>query len=107
MEQIGKAAERALRGGGARAQGRKDAQKQEKVIDLKVLKDRSSELIRLIKKAKEASTDLSDAFKKAGEDSGLNASAVRRYFSARAGENFAGAKRDAEQLALLFDELKG
>lgn len=92
---------------GGKAQGRKDAQKQEKVIDLKVLKDRASELIKLIKKAKAASVELSEAVKKAAEESGLNSSAVRRYFGARAGDSFAEAKRNAEQLALLFDELKG
>jgi len=63
MEQIGKAAERALRG----ATGRKDANKQEKVIDLKVLKDRAPELIRLLKKQKDVSGEVSDAFKKAAE----------------------------------------
>lgn len=114
MEQIGRAADRALRGGNAdraghkapRAQGRKDAQKQEKTIDLKVLKDRAPELLRLLKKQKEISVEVSDAFKAAGEASGLNVSAVRSYFSARAGENFKDRKRNVEQLALLFDELK-
>ncbi len=104
MEQIGKAAERALRG---EVSGRKDSQKQEKVIDLKVLKDRSSELVRLLKKQKEVSIEVSDAFKKAAQDSGLNVSSVRNYFSACAGDSFKDRKRNAEQLALLFDELKG
>jgi hypothetical protein len=103
MEQVGKAAERALRG----AAGRKDANKQEKPIDLKVLKDRAPELIRLLKKQKDVSIEVSDAFKKAAQDSGLNVSSVRSYFSARAGDNFKDRQRNAEQLALLFDELKG
>jgi len=103
MEQIGKAAERALRG----ATGRKDANKQEKVIDLKVLKERGAELIRLLKKQKDVSVEVSDAFKRAAQDSGLNVTAVRSYFSARAGDNFKDRQRNVEQLALLFDELKG
>lgn len=102
MEHIGKAAERALRGG---VKGRKDAQKQEKVIDLKVVKDRLGELKSLKARAKEASTDYSEAIKKAAQDSGLNASAVRRFVDAAAGNSIEERKRDAEQLALLFDEV--
>lgn len=103
MEQVGKAAERALRGG---VKGRKDAQKQEKVIDLKVIKDRLGELKSLKAAAKQASVAYSDGIKAAAKDSGLNASAVRRFVDAAAGDSIEERKRDAEQLSLLFDEVK-
>lgn len=103
MEQIGRAAERALRGG---AQGRKDAQKQEKVIDLKIIKDRLVELKSLHSKSKDAGVAFGEAIKKAAQDSGLNASAVRKFVMAHAGDSLAERKRDAEQLSLLFDEVK-
>jgi hypothetical protein len=104
MEQVGKAAERALRG---TVKGRKDAHKQEKVIDLKIIKDRLPELKRLKSATKEASVAYGEAIKKAAQDCGLNASAVRRFIDAHAGDSIEERKRDAEQLSLLFDEIKG
>jgi hypothetical protein len=103
MEPIGKAAERALRGG---VRGRKDGQKQEKVIDLKVIKDALPELKSLKAAAKAASVDYSEAIKKKAEEAGLNSSAVRRFVDAAAGDSINERKRDAEQLSLLFDEVK-
>jgi hypothetical protein len=103
MEHVGKAAERALRGS---VKGRKDAQKQEKVIDLKIIKDRLGELKSLKAATKSASVAYGEAIKKAAQDSGLNSSAVRRFVDAAAGDNIDERKRDAEQLSLLFDEVK-
>lgn len=103
MEHITTAAERGLRGG---VRGRKDAQKQEKVIDLKIVKDRLGELKRLKAAAKSASTAYSDGIKAAAKDAGLNSSAVRRFVDAAAGDSIDERKRDAEQLSLLFDEVK-
>lgn len=103
MEHITTAAVRGLRSG---VKGRKDAQKQEKVIDLKIIKDRLPELKSLKAKAKTASTDYSDGIKAAAKDSGLNSSAVRRFVDACIGDSIEERKRDAEQLSLLFDEIK-
>lgn len=112
MEQVGKAAERrgALRGGvdGARKpQARKGRDKQEKVEQPQVINERMDQLVRLKKASDEASQDLSDAIKKAAEDSGYLASVVRKIVVAKAGDGYAEKKREAEQLALLFDEVKG
>lgn len=103
MEHISTALTRGARKG---VQGRKDAQKQEKVIDLKIIKDRLPELKAAKGRAKNASAEYSDAIKAAAKDSGLNSSAVRRFVDAAAGDNIVERKRDAEQLQLLFDEVK-
>ena len=103
MEHIGTAATRAVRD---TVRGRKDATKQEKPIKTAVVKERLPELKRLKAAAKEAGAAYSDAIKKAAEDSGLNSSAVRRFVDAAAGDSIVERKRDAEQLSLLFDEVK-
>lgn len=88
-----------------RPRGRKDASGQEAVIKLEALSVKVDELVRLNKAADEAATDFAEAIKAAAEAAGLNASTVRKYIVARAGDKFEEKKRDVQQLALVFDEL--
>jgi len=89
------------------AKGRKDAEKQETVIELAVLTDRAEELIRLHKASRLAAEEYGEAVKAAAEKSGLLASVVRSYITARAGEDYPEKKRKVEQLALVFEECAG
>jgi hypothetical protein len=89
------------------AQGRKDKDRQEKAIEVKKLDEKMDHLVGLHNACKEASSSFSDAVKSVAESSGLQASVVRRFVAAKAGENFGDRKRDAEQLALVFDEIAG
>lgn len=82
--------------------GRKDANGQEAVIELGVLHEREEELCQLYTRAGEAAADYSTAITKAGEDSGLNAAAIRRYIAAKAGDKFDAEKKRVTQLALAF-----
>lgn len=86
--------------------GRQDAEKQEKKIEMKKLVDRLDELVKLHNAQKEAGVEYSDAVKAAAEASGLQASVVRRFVAAKVGNNFDDRKRDAQQMALVFDEVK-
>jgi hypothetical protein len=87
--------------------GRQDAAKQEKKIEIQKLDEKMDHLVSLHTACKEAGTNFSDAIKAVAESSGLQASVVRRFVAAKAGENFGDRKRDAEQLALVFDEIAG
>ena len=101
MERVGDVIERAQRG----ARGRQDRSGQEKVIDKTKLMDRLPHLVKLHAAAKDAGKDLSDGIKKVAEQSGLLASVVRKIVVAKSGENFEEKKKEAEQLALMFDEV--
>lgn len=85
--------------------GRKDADKQEKVIELKIVRDRIDDLVDLHNAAAAAGTRFGDAIKATAEKSGLLASTVRKFVTARAGEDFAEAARRVQQLALVFGEV--
>jgi hypothetical protein len=85
--------------------GRKDADKQEQIIETGEIRVRASHLLELHERAKSASADYSEAIKAAAEASGLNASTVRSYIAAVASEQFRDRARKAQQLALVFDEL--
>lgn len=85
--------------------GRKNRDLQEAVVTTAPLRKREAELVRLHQLSIEASDALSDAIKKVAEDSGLLASVVRKYVTARAKENVPEKKREAEQLSLVFGEL--
>ncbi len=103
MERVGEVISRAQRG----ARGRQDRSGQEKVIDKTKLTEKLDHLVRLHTSAKEAQKDLSDAIKAVAEKSGLLASVVRKIVVAKAGESFEEKKKEAEQLALMFDEVQG
>lgn len=88
----------------ASARGRKDKLGQETIVDLKPVKERLEYLKDLYKKSKSSSTEFSDAVKATAEKSGLIASQVRKFVIAKASDKAQEVKREAEQLALLFDE---
>jgi hypothetical protein len=90
-----------------KALGRKDADKQEKVIELKIVRDRIDELIDLHNAAAEAGAKFGDAIKSTAEKSGLLSATVRKFVVARAGEEFAETARRVQQLALVFEEVGG
>lgn len=106
MERVGDVIDRAQRGGRS-ARGRQDRSGQEKVIDKTALVEKLPHLVKLHTTAKEAGKDLSDGIKKVAEKSGLLASVVRKIVVAKAGESFEEKKKEAEQLALMFDEVQG
>lgn len=91
---------------GAKAKGRKGADKQEAVIEVAKLRGKLPELVKLKKANDEAAANLNDAIKAAAEKSGLLASVVRKVVVASAGEKFEEKKREAEQLALAFEEVE-
>ena len=88
------------------AKGRKGKDRQEAVIEPKVLKQRMGELVKLKKASDSASENLNDAIKAAAEKSGFLASIVRKVVVAKAGEDFDGKKREAEQLELAFEAVE-
>lgn len=92
-------------GGKRGTRGRKDNDGQEATIKTKVIKDKMDELLTLQTKAENASARFSDAIKAVAESSGINAGALRKFVTARAGEKFEERKRDCEQLSLLFEEI--
>ncbi len=103
MERVGEVIERAKRG----ARGRQDRSGQEKVIDKAKLLERMDHLVDLHNRARASGKDLSDAIKAVAEKSGLLASVVRKLVVAKASETFDEKKKEAEQLALMFDEVAG
>ena len=89
---------------GARApKGRQDSSGDDAVIKHQVIADREVELVRLFKAADEAATDLSEALKKAAEDSGYNTATVRKRIASMAHDTFDAEKKKAAQLALIFE----
>ena len=91
---------------GSKARGRQDRSGQEKVIEVAKLIEKLPHLQGLYNTAKEANKDFSDAVKAVAEKSGLLASVVRKIVVAKAGENYDDKKKEAEQLEMVFGELK-
>jgi len=83
--------------------GRQDNEGQEQVIELGVIHEREDELIALKVAQVEAAENYSEGIKKAAEDSGLNAGAVKKYIEAKAGDKFDATKKKVTQLALIFE----
>jgi len=83
--------------------GRTGKDKQEQTIVREEVFERESELIKLYTASTEAAKDFGDAINATAEKSGMNASAIRKYVIAKAGESYDTAKRNVVQLALLFD----
>jgi hypothetical protein len=77
---------------------------QEATIKMETLITREKHLISLYNKANETAKDYSDAVKKVAEDAGLLTVNVRKYISAKAGDDFDEAKRKVIQLSLIFEE---
>jgi hypothetical protein len=57
------------------------------------------------KYAAQAADTLSEGIKAAAERAGIQATVLRKFITARAGEKFEEKKRDAAQLNLLFEEV--
>ena len=85
--------------------GRKDKDHQEQVIKHESLATRMEELVKLHHASASAGEELNDAIKVAAEESGLLASVVRKFVTARAGEKYEEKKREVDQLSLCFDEI--
>jgi hypothetical protein len=86
--------------------GRQDRSGQEAVIKMAALDERMPHLVKLHGNAKDASKDFSQAVKAVAEKSGLLASVVRRFVTAKAGEHFEDKQKEAYQLSLVFGESK-
>jgi hypothetical protein len=71
----------------------------------KVIADRIDQLVSLHIAAQTAGTEAKEAITKAAEDSGYNASTVRKLVLARAGEKFEEVKRLVAQQMELFEEV--
>ena len=84
--------------------GRVDKDRQEAVIDKSAVADKVDYLVKLYKASEEAAKDFSEAIKAISEKAGLNASPVRKYIIARAGEDFEKVQKQVAQLSLLFSE---
>jgi hypothetical protein len=91
--------------GKRRAKARMDQDKQEAVQQPKIIGQRIDELVRLKNAADDAAEAFSDGIKKAAEDSGYLASAVKKFVTARAGEKFEEEHRKVEQQLELFEEV--
>lgn len=83
--------------------GRQDNTGQEAKIEESIITEREDELIGLLTRSNEAAEDLSTAIKKAAEDSGYNAAAIRKYIAAKESDTFDAVKKKVTQLALIFD----
>jgi hypothetical protein len=55
--------------------------------------------------AADAANTLSEGIKAAAEKAGIQATVLRKFITARAGEKFEEKKRDCAQLNLLFEEV--
>jgi|GEM_PF-6786473 len=89
-----------------RGRREKTADHQEAVIRLEELNPLAiTTLVADYRSAKEAATVFADGIRAQAEKAGIQAPVLRKFVVARAGENFADKKRDAQQLSLLFEEL--
>lgn len=84
--------------------GRKDKSGQEKVIKWDVLKAKLPELEKLCCVLDTKKAEFSEAVKACAEESGLMASAIRKVVRAKIDNRYIDKKREADQLALVFDE---
>lgn len=84
----------------------KTSDHQEAVIRISELNPLAIEtLIADLKHAQDAGTIFAEGIKAFSEKAGIQASVLRKFIVARAGEAFQDKKRDAQQLALLFEEI--
>lgn len=85
--------------------GRVNPDDQEQVQQPQVIEKRIDELVRLKQSAETAAEEFAEGVKAAAEDSGMLASVVRRFVTARASEKFEERRRECEQLSILFEEI--
>jgi hypothetical protein len=92
--------------GKVRGRKAKTSDHQEAVIRLSELNPLAMEtMLTDFRNAKEAATILDESVKAWALKAGSQSSVLRKFIAARASEGFADKKRDAQQLALLFDEI--
>jgi hypothetical protein len=89
------------------AVGRKDADKQEQIIELDEIKSSVPELVLLYKAAEDSANALSDSIKHVAERGGVLAATLRKFVAAAAVDRFDEKKRQCEQLSLLFENIEG
>ena len=102
------AANEATNGAQRRVRGRKvkTSDHQEAIIKLEELNPLAiATLITDFRAAHDAAEVLAEGVKANAERAGIQASVLRKFIAARAGENFGDKKRDALQLSLLFEEI--
>lgn len=75
------------------------------VIELAVVRERIDELVQLQRNATEAGKELADAIKATADEAGLLPATLRRFVSARAGDDFDAVASKVQQLALVFEEV--
>lgn len=85
--------------------GRRDRDGGEETIKIKPIKDSAKEVMRLMRRADDAKTELSDAIKALAERSGTNASNLKRLFKASFKGNFTDVRRDVDQQSVLFEQV--
>lgn len=97
--------ELATEGGRRKAVARKDSDGIEKTINLTDLPSKIKMLEKKLVTANEAATDYKDAVKAVAEKCGLQASVINKGVKAIVADKVAEKKRDAEQLAMVFEEV--
>lgn len=90
---------------GGKTPARQDKNGDEVVITLDPLRDGLQNLLTLKARADDTKTALGEAIKAVAEKSGLMAKTIRTYVNARASDSAKEARRDAEQMSLVFDEM--
>lgn len=92
-----------------RVRGRKagTADHQESTIEVGVVRERMDHLINCHMAMDLAQTEYSEAVKSVAERAVIQASVLRKFVAARAGEKFGDKRRECEQLSLLFEEVGG
>lgn len=83
--------------------GRTGRDGQEAIMKLDPVKKNLDTLVDLHKLVKSYQEDLNNGIKETAEAAGVNASVVKKYIVAKAGENFADKVREIEQLAFIFE----
>ena len=91
---------------GKQVSSRKDVDGQSAVIKIFELRDKLDYLVKLFGAAQVAKDIYGDAVKAIAEKAGLQASTVRKFIAAKAGDNLEDKRHDAQQLALVFDEIE-
>lgn len=88
-----------------KVRGRKSSDGQAAVIELAKVRDRMDALVSLYLAAQRSGDELSEAINATAEAAGIKAAPLRKVVAAKAGERFEEKHTEAQQLALLFDEV--
>lgn len=88
-----------------KAKGRKAADGTEKTLKPLTVKAGLAECMKLLRKVESAKENYQDAVKKLAESGGFQASALNKLLKVSLNGKFAEAKRDIDQVQILFDEV--